>query len=81
MNIIKASANQIALTTANTVYGSPIVYISATSAALITVASNTGSQLGTFTIPANQYIFVQKNPTDTIASNVAVFATASAYRG
>ena len=81
MNIIKASANQISLTTANNVYGAPVVFVSATSAALITIASNTGTQIGTFTIPANQYIFVQKNPTDTIASNVAVFATASAYRG
>lgn len=81
MNIIKASANQISLTTANNVYGAPIVFVSATSAALITIASNTGTQIGTFTIPAGQYIFVQKNPTDTIASNVAVFATASAYRG
>ncbi len=81
MNIIKASANQISLTTANTVYSSPIVYISATTAALITIASNTGTTLGTFTIPANQYLFVSKNPTDTIASNVAVFATSSAYRG
>jgi len=81
MNIIKASANQISLTSANNIYNSPVVFLSATSTALITVASNTGTQLGTFTIPANQFIFVAKNPTDTIASNVAVFATASAYRG
>jgi hypothetical protein len=81
MNIIKASANQISLTTANNVYNSPIVFVSATATALITVASNTGTTLGTFTIPANQYLFVSKNPTDTIASNVAVFATSSAYRG
>jgi hypothetical protein len=81
MNIIKASANQISLTTANNIYNSPVVFLSATATALITVASNTGTQLGTFTMPANQFIFVAKNPTDTIASNVAVFATASAYRG
>ena len=81
MDIIKVSANQISLTTANTIYNSPVVFVSATSAALITVTANTGTQLGTFTIPANQYIFVAKNPTDTIASNVAVFATAAAYRG
>jgi len=81
MNIIKPTANQISLTTANTVYGAPVVFISATSAAVITLASNTGTQIGTFTIPANQYIYVQKNPTDTIAANVAVFATAASYRG
>lgn len=80
MDIIKPTANQISLTTANTVYGSPVVYISATAAALITVANN-GTTLGTFTLPANQYIWVAKNPTDTIASNVAVYATAASYRG
>lgn len=80
MNVIKPTANQISLTTANTIYGSQIVFISATSAAVITVANN-GTTLGTFTIPANQYIFVSKGPTDTIASNVAVFATPASYRG
>ena len=80
MDIIKPTANQISLTTANTIYGSPIVFISATSAAVITVANSTAT-IGTFTIPANQYIFVSKNPTDTIAANIAVFATAATYRG
>jgi len=80
MDIIKPTANQISLTTANTIYGSPIVFISATSAAVITVANSTATT-GTFTIPANQYIFVSKNPTDTIAANLAVFATAATYRG
>jgi hypothetical protein len=80
MNIIKPSANAISLTTANTIYDSPIVYIGATTAALITIA-NSAATLGTFVIPANQYIFVSKNPTDTIASNVAVSATPAAYRG
>jgi hypothetical protein len=81
MQIIKPTANQISLTTANNVYGAPVVFVSATSAALVTVASNTGTTIGTFTLPANQYIYVQKNPTDTIAANVTVFATAASYRG
>jgi hypothetical protein len=80
MQIIRPTANQISLTTANTIYGSQIVFISATSAAVITVA-NSGGNIGTFTIPANQYIYVSKNPTDTIAANVAVFATPASYRG
>jgi hypothetical protein len=80
MNIIRATANQISLTTANTIYNSPIVYISAINAAVITVA-NSGGTISTFTIPAGQYIFVSKNPSDTIAANVAVYATASSYRG
>lgn len=80
MNIIRPTANQISLTTANTVYNSPIVFISATAAALITVA-NSSATIGTFTIPSGQYIYVSKNATDTIAANVAVFATAASYRG
>jgi hypothetical protein len=80
MDIIRPTANQISLTTANTIFNSPIVFISATSAAVITVANATVT-IGTFTLPANQYIYVSKNPTDTIAANVAVFATAATYRG
>lgn len=81
MNLIKPTANQISLTSANTIYNSPVVYIAATSAALITVTSNASVVTGTFTIPANQYIFVQKNPTDTLTANVAVLATAATYKG
>lgn len=81
MNIIKPYANQITLTTANDVYTSPVVYVAATSAALLTITTNTGTVVGTFTIPANQYLFVSKTPTDTITANVAVYATAAAYRG
>ncbi len=80
MDIIKPSANAISLTSANTIYNSKVVFISASSAATITVA-NTSATIGTFVIPTNQYIFVAKNPTDTIASNVAVSATPAAYRG
>jgi hypothetical protein len=81
MNIIKPSANQITLTTANTIYGAPIVFLSANASALITVTSNASVVIGTFVMPANQYIFVQKSPTDTLTANVAVSATAASYKG
>jgi hypothetical protein len=81
MNIIKPSANQITLTTANTIYGAPVVFVSANASALITITSNASVVTGTFVIPANQYIFVQKLPTDTLTANVAVSATAASYRG
>ncbi len=80
MNIIKGLGAQITLTTANTVSSAVCVYISAVNASVITVA-NTGGTISSFTIPANQYIFVQKNPTDTIAASVAVYATPAAFRG
>lgn len=81
MNIVKPSANAITLTTANSIYDSPVVYLAATAAALITVTSNTATVRGTFVLPANQYVFVEKLPTDTLTANVAVFATPAAYRG
>jgi hypothetical protein len=80
MNIIKGLGQQITLTTANTVVNSVCVYIGAVNAAVITVA-NTSGTISSFTIPASNYIFVQKNPTDTIAANVAVAATPAAFRG
>lgn len=80
MNIIKGLGQQITLTTANAISNAVCVYVSAINAAVITVA-NTGGTISSFTIPANQYIFVQKNPTDTVAANVAVYATPAAFRG
>lgn len=81
MNIIKPTANAITLTTANTVYDSAIVYVAAINAALVTITANTSTVKGTFVVPANQYVFVQKVPTDTLTSNVAVYATAASYKG
>ena len=81
MNIVKVTANAVTLTTANTIYDSPIVYVAATATALITVTSNTSTVRGTFVLPANQYVFVEKIPTDTLTANVAVFATPASYRG
>lgn len=81
MNIIKPSGNSIALTSQNTVSGCVLVYVAATAAAQVNVFSNSTTQYASFVIPANQYIFVQKNPTDLISANVAVQATPAAYRG
>lgn len=81
MNIIKASGNVIAVTTQNTVSNSAIVYVATTAAAQVNLYSNATTQYASFIIPANQYIFVQKNPTDLISSNVAIQVTPSAYRG
>lgn len=81
MNIIKPSANVISLTTANTVYGSAVVYLSSTETTLVTLTSNSAVVRGTFVVPSNQFIFVEKLPTDTITANVAIFATPAAFRG
>lgn len=81
MNIIKPSANVIALTTANTIYGSAVVYLASNAATLVTLTSNAAVVKGTFVVPANQYIFVEKLPTDTLTANVAISATPAAFRG
>lgn len=81
MNIVKPSANAITLTTANTIYGSAVVYLASNAATLVTVTSNTSTVKGTFVVPANQYVFVEKLPTDTLTANVAISATPAAFRG
>lgn len=82
MNIIKPTANVISLTTSNSISNAAVVFISATAAAQVNLYSNSGTQYASFVIPANQYIYVQKQvPTDLLTSNVAVFATVAGYRG
>lgn len=81
MNIVKPSANVIILTTANTIYNSPVVYLASNAATLVTVTSNTAEVVGTFVVPINQYVFVEKTPTDTLTANVAISATPAAFRG
>ena len=81
MNIIKPSANAIAVTTQNTVNGSTVLYVSAATAAQVNLYSNSTTQYASFVLPAGQYIFVQKAPTDLISSNATIQATPAAYRG
>lgn len=82
MNIIKPTANVIAITsTQNTVYGSAVVFLSAAAAAQVNVYSNATTQYASFVIPAGQYIYLQKAPTDLITANATVQATPAAYRG
>lgn len=78
--IVKPLANTITLTTANTIYNSKLVYISANAEVTITVANSTVTH-GTFVIPANQFVFVPKEPTDTVAASAAVAASPAAYKG
>jgi uncharacterized protein YraI len=81
MNIIKPSANAIAVTTQNTVNGSTVLYVSAATAAQVNLYSNSTTQYASFVLPAGQYIFVQKAPTDLISSNATIQVTSAAYRG
>lgn len=80
MIIVKGLSEQISLTTANTVSNASCVYVAAINAAVITIANSSVTK-SSFTLPANQFIFVEKLPTDTIAANLTVFATDVAFRG
>jgi uncharacterized protein YraI len=81
MNIIKPSANVIAVTAQNTVNGSTVLYVSAAAAAQVNLYSNSSTQYASFVLPAGQYIFVQKAPTDLISANATIQVTSAAYRG
>jgi uncharacterized protein YraI len=82
MNVIKPTANVISLTTSNSVSNAAVVFISANATAQVNLYSSAGTQYASFVLPANQYIYVQKQvPTDLLTSNVAVFATVAGYRG
>ena len=79
MRIIKGLAPLTTVTTANTVNNAVCMYVSTTATTLLTVA-NTGVPIFTLVVPANQYVFIQKNPTETLAANVAVSVTSIALR-
>jgi len=81
MNIIKASSNVFSVTTANAINNTTVLFVSTTAAAQINSYSNSITQYASFVLPANQYIFLQKNPNDLISANTAVNVTPSAYRG
>lgn len=81
MQIIKPSNNVISVTSQNTVYSSAVVYVSASATSQVNLYSNSTTQYASFVLPANQFIFVQKAPTDLLSANVAVFATPAAFRG
>jgi len=81
MNIIKPTANLVALNTQNTVYWSAIVYISATVSSQINLYSNSTTQYASFVLPTNQTIFVVKEPSHLISANNTVWATPASYRG
>lgn len=82
MNIIKPTSNVVTLTTSNSISNAAVVFISTVAAAQINLYSNSGTQYSSFVLPANQYIYVQKQvPTDLLTANVAVNVTVAGYRG
>lgn len=80
MEAIKLIASEVALSTANTISSASVVRVfnNTAGAVLITIA-NTSGPTGTCTLGAGAVEYFIKNPTDTVASNVAVRAVSVAY--
>lgn len=78
--ITKLLGQEIALSTANTVGSASAVrcYNNTAGAALITIA-NDGTTVATVTLGAGVTEYYQKQPTWTIASNVAIRAVSAAF--
>ncbi len=82
MIIIKPLGTQIDLSdTGNTVSNSILVYCATSTTATVNVAFSNGEVKSSFTLPANQYIFVEKLSSDLLSANAAVSCVPAAYRG
>ena len=75
---VKILSSEISVTTANAVGGASLVRVYATANSLITLANADGT-IGTCTMPGGVIEYFVKQPSDTIASNVAVRATSVAF--
>lgn len=77
--IVKLISAEQGLTTANTINDASVVRIYAVNAAVITRRDSESNVLGSCTMPAGSISFFEKNPTDTLSSNVSVQACSVAY--
>lgn len=77
---IKLIASEIALSTANTVGSASLVRVfNNTAGAVVVTTANASGTIGTCTVGSNTVEYFIKQPTDTIASNVAVRAVSVAF--
>lgn len=82
---LKLTSNSVTLgASANNIFGQKSIYVTnsnTTVGALITVANSGASQLSQGVIPPLGQLSIQKNPTDTLVSNLTagVFASACAF--
>lgn len=78
-SITKIKSAEISVTTANTVSDATVVRVYAPSASVITIADDTATTVGTFTIPAGRVEYVQKQSNYTLAATVAVLCSSVAF--
>lgn len=77
--MVKLLSSEIALSTANTVSSASVVRVFNNTAGAVLVTRANAGTLGTVTLAAGEIIYLQKAPTETIASNVAVRAVSVAF--
>jgi hypothetical protein len=79
--IIKVLNEEITVSTANTVYDSPLVRVYASTETLITIedtAANT--TIGTFTMPENTVEVIEKIKTHSISANSNILCAPVSYK-
>ncbi len=77
--MVKIIASEIALTTANTVSNASVVRINNNSGGAVLITRANSGTLGTVTLVSGEVIYLQKAPSDTLASNVAVRAVSVSF--
>jgi hypothetical protein len=77
--MVKIIASEIALTTANTVSNASVVRINNNSGAAVLITRANAGTLGTITLATGEIIYLQKAPSETLASNVAVRAVSVSF--
>jgi hypothetical protein len=80
--IYKFSANEISISTANTVYDSPLVRCTnpTTGNVVVTVSVNSSVNVASFTILGNSELVVEKSSTYRL-QGTGILATPVAFRG
>lgn len=80
-SVIKVLGSEISTnSTANTVGNARLVRVHATANTVVTIANSTPSNIGTISVFGGTDVFIEKQPTDTIATDVAAKAVSVAFR-
>lgn len=79
--IYKFSANEISISTANTVYDQPLIRLINTTTAVVnvTISVNSTVNVASFTILGNSEVIIEKTPTQRV-QGTAIVASPVAYR-
>ena len=77
--IVKLIAAEIDLTSANTVNNASVVRINNNSGNAVLITRANADTIGTVTLASGEIVYLQKAPSDTFASNVAVRAVSVSF--